>query len=148
MKILIIGNGIAGITAARHIRKNSDFGITVVSSESKYFFSRTALMYVYMGHMKMEHIQPYENNFWQKNRIDLIQDRVLELNHKNNAVILENGGELKYDKLIIATGSKPNFFGWKGQDLIGVQGLYSKQDLETMEQNTKVLKVRSFLEED
>ncbi|MEO5905501.1 MAG: FAD/NAD(P)-binding oxidoreductase, partial [Saprospiraceae bacterium] len=41
--IVIIGNGIAGITAARHIRKISDHSITVISSESKYFFSRTAL---------------------------------------------------------------------------------------------------------
>ncbi len=38
-----------------------------------------------------------------------------------------------YDKLVIATGSKPNKFGWPGQDLEGVQGLYSKQDLENLE---------------
>ncbi|GGF82065.1 Pyridine nucleotide-disulphide oxidoreductase [Wenyingzhuangia marina] len=61
--IVIIGNGIAGITAARHIRKKSDYHITIVSSETKYFFSRTALMYVFMGHMKFEHTQPYENWF-------------------------------------------------------------------------------------
>ena len=52
--IVIIGNGISGVTAARHIRKNSNNKITIVSAESKYFFSRTALMYVYMGHMKFE----------------------------------------------------------------------------------------------
>ncbi|HAH38282.1 MAG TPA: FAD-dependent oxidoreductase, partial [Algoriphagus sp.] len=69
--IVIIGNGISGITCARHLRKlDSDVKITVISGESKYFFSRTALMYVYMGHMKFEHTQPYENWFWQKNRID------------------------------------------------------------------------------
>jgi len=46
--ILIIGNGIAGVTAARHIRKFSDHKITIISSETDYFFSRTALMYIYM----------------------------------------------------------------------------------------------------
>jgi 3-phenylpropionate/trans-cinnamate dioxygenase ferredoxin reductase component len=56
MHILIIGNGIAGITAARHIRKRSDHRITVISAESDYFFSRTALMYVYMGHMRWQDI--------------------------------------------------------------------------------------------
>jgi NAD(P)H-nitrite reductase large subunit len=39
--------------------------------------------------------------------------------------------------LVIATGSKSNKFGWPGQDLKGVQGLYSFQDLERMEENCK-----------
>lgn len=133
--IVIIGNGIAGITAARHIRKNSDKKITVVSAETDYFFSRTALMYVYMGHMKFEHTQPYENWFWKKNRIDLVKGYVNTVDHQNKKLILENGGDITYDKLIIATGSKPNKFGWPGQDLPGVQGLYSKQDLDELEAN-------------
>ena len=49
--IVIIGNGISGVTAARHIRKKSDKEITIISAETDFFFSRTALMYVYMGHM-------------------------------------------------------------------------------------------------
>ena len=40
---------------------------------------------------------------------------------------------MNYDKLILACGSKSNKFGWPGQDLNGVQGLYSFQDLEAME---------------
>ena len=67
--IVILGNGISGITAARHIRKRSDKKITVISAESDYFFSRTALMYVYMGHMQWNHLKPYEDWFWKKNRI-------------------------------------------------------------------------------
>ena len=140
MHIVIIGNGIAGVTAARHIRKKSDFQITIISSESPYFFSRTALMYVYMGHMKFEHTQPYEDHFWEKNRIQLKQGLVTELISKDKKLKLEDGSEVSFDKLILATGSKPNFFGWKGQDLKGVQGLYAKQDLELMEQNTKGIK--------
>ena len=67
--VVIIGNGISGVTLARHIRKLSDKKITLISSESEFFFSRTALMYVFMGHMKFEHTQPYEPFFWKKNRI-------------------------------------------------------------------------------
>ncbi|MEO6190756.1 MAG: FAD-dependent oxidoreductase, partial [Saprospiraceae bacterium] len=52
MKVVIIGNGISGTNAARFIRKNSDHEILMISSESEYPFSRTALMYVYMGHLK------------------------------------------------------------------------------------------------
>ncbi|HUH47908.1 MAG TPA: FAD-dependent oxidoreductase, partial [Arenibacter sp.] len=139
--IVIIGNGIAGITAARHIRKHSDKRITVISAESEYFFSRTALMYVYMGHMKFEHLLPYENWFWKKNRIDLVNAYVSKVDTANKKLLLQDSQEIGFDKLIIATGSKPNTFGWPGQDLAGVQGLYSKQDLELLETNAPNNKV-------
>jgi len=131
--IVIIGNGIAGVTTARHIRKLSDKKITIISAETDYFFSRTALMYVYMGHMKFEHTQPYENWFWEKNRIQLVRDYVTHVHTEDKVISLKKGSPISYDKLVLATGSKPNKFGWPGQDLKGVQGLYSKQDLDTME---------------
>ena len=131
--IVIIGNGISGVTAARHIRKLSNKKITIVSAESDYFFSRTALMYVYMGHMKFEHTQPYENWFWEKNNIHLKKGFVKNINTATKTLQFIEGDTLKYDKLIIATGSKPNKFGWPGQDLKGVMGMYHKQDLENLE---------------
>ena len=131
--IVIIGNGISGITCARHIRKNSSKKITVISGESEHFFSRTALMYVYMGHMKFEHTKPYEDWFWKKNNIYLIQKFVSEIKPETKELVFEDLSTLNYDKLVIATGSKPNKFGWPGQGLKGVTGLYHKQDLETIE---------------
>jgi len=138
MNIVIIGNGITGITCARNIRKlNSNASITVISEETEHFFSRTALMYIYMGHMKFEHTKPYEDWFWSKNRINLIKAYVKTLNTKDKILLFDNGKSIAYDKLIIASGSKPNKFGWPGENLNGVQGLYSIQDLEEMEKNTK-----------
>ncbi|WP_033960024.1 NAD(P)/FAD-dependent oxidoreductase [Psychroserpens jangbogonensis] len=131
--IVIIGNGISGVTLARHIRKLSDKKITIISAETDYFFSRTALMYIYMGHMKFEHTQPYENWFWEKNRIELLNAYVEAIDTDNKSLRLANGSHLNYDKLIIATGSKPNKFGWPGQDLKGVMGMYHKQDLDNLE---------------
>lgn len=135
--VVIIGNGIAGITTARHLRKNdSEVSISVISSESKYFFSRTALMYVYMGHMKLEHIKPYEDWFWRKNRIDLVLDHVEEVIPTEKKLKLRSGRNMSYDKLVIATGSRPKFYDWPGQDLEGVQGLVSLQDLQNLEKRT------------
>ncbi len=140
MHIIIIGNGISGITAARHVRKRSLARITVISGESSHFFSRTALMYVYMGHMRKADIKPYADDFWPKNRIELVQAWVNEVRSGNKQVLLADGTVLEYDKLVIATGSVPNKFGWPGQDLPGVQGLYSMQDLEAMERDTRRVK--------
>ena len=134
--IVIIGNGISGISAARHIRKRSDYRILVVSAETRHFFSRTALMYIYMGHMEYENTKPYEDYFWEKNRIDLMYDRVESVDYKTKRLIMQSGASVAYDDLILAVGSKPNKFGWPGQDLPGVQGLYSYQDLQLLEENT------------
>ena len=141
--IVIIGNGISGVTTARHIRKLSDKKITIVSAETDYFFSRTALMYVYMGHMKFEHTQPYEDWFWKKNRIELKKGYVKNIDTTSKTLHFAEGDTLQYDKLVLATGSKPNKFGWPGQDLDGVMGMYHKQDLENLEKyapNNKVCK--------
>lgn len=139
MHIAIIGNGISGISAARHIRKNADHKISVISAETDYFFSRTALMYVYMGHMKFENIQPYENWFWKKNNIELIKNYVQKVDAEQKQLQFVDGTSLAYDKLIIASGSKPNKFGWPGQDLDGVSGMYSYQDLQTIEKYSEGL---------
>lgn len=139
MNVVIIGNGISGITAARWVRKLSDYNITVISSETKYFYSRTALMYIYMGHMRQQDTQPYEEWFWEKNRIDLLEDHVVKIDFDSKHLSLKKGTTIEYDKLILALGSKSNKFGWPGQDLQGVRGLYNLQDLEVMEEYSEGL---------
>lgn len=135
--MVIIGNGVTGSTVARHVRKHSNYRITMISAETEHFFSRTALMYVYMGHMRYKDIKPYEDGFWAKNRIDLLFDRVTHIDTQNKTLQLQHGQEITYDKLVLATGSSYNTFNWPGQDLKGVGGLYSWQDLEYMETHTK-----------
>jgi len=139
MHIAIIGNGISGITAARFIRKLSDHKVTVISSETDYFFSRTALMYVYMGHMRYEDIKPYEDWFWEKNDIQLMKAHVERIDFQHKKLHTLQKEVVEYDKLILALGSSPNKFGWPGQDLKRVGGLYSFPDLEYMEANSEGL---------
>lgn len=139
MKVIIIGNGISGTTAARYIRKRSNHEITIISSETDFFFSRTALMYIYMGHMTKKNTQPYEDDFWEKNRIKLVNDHIETIDFSKKELRGKGGKNYSYDKLILATGSKPNKFGWPGQDLDGVGGLYSMQDLDYMETHSKDL---------
>ncbi len=131
--IVIIGNGIAGVTTARHIRERSSEPVTLISSESKYFFSRTALMYVFMGHMKFEHTQPFEPHFWEEKDIRLVFDHVESVDPDTRSLQLQSGETMNYDKLVIASGSRPRSIGWPGEKADGVRGLYSKQDLEYLE---------------
>ena len=143
--IVIIGNGISGVTAARHIRKKLNDPITIISSETDHFFSRTALMYIYMGHMKFEHTKAYEDGFWAKNHLQLKRDHVTSIDTAKKQLQLQSGESLPYNILIIATGSQPKKYGWPGQDLEGVQGLYSFQDLQIWRPTPQALTMPSSL---
>ncbi|MEE8408640.1 MAG: FAD/NAD(P)-binding oxidoreductase [Myxococcota bacterium] len=136
--IVIIGNGITGITAARGLRrKQPDWRITVISGESDYHYSRPALMYIFMGHMRLKDTRPDEPSVWQRERIELLRAWVTGIDVDAKRVGLHDGETLTYDKLLLATGSRPKKFGWKGQDLEGVQGFYDLQDLERLYKNSQ-----------
>lgn len=138
MHVAIIGNGVTGVTAAIRLReKQPDWRITLISGESDYHYSRPALMYIFMGHMTYRATKPYEDDFWDRQRLERVRDWVTEIDTPNKRLILHRGDPVAYDKLLIATGSDSNMFGWPGQDLDGVQGLYSLMDLRLLYENSK-----------
>ena len=137
MHLVILGNGITGVTCALTVRRlRPGARITLVSSESAHHYSRTALMYVYMGHLRAQDIQPYADWFWDENRLALVHATATALNTDENLLILDDGTTLSYDQLLLATGSESKRFGWPGQHLAGVQGLYGLPDLEAMTRDT------------
>ncbi len=134
MHVVIVGNGIAGVTVARHVRKRDRKAkITLVSGESDHHWSRPALMYIFMGHMGYAQTKPYPDKFWRKNRIDLVRGWVERVDTGARELRFQDGRTLDYDALVLATGSVPNRFGWPGQDLERVQGMYSLDDLRGLD---------------
>ena len=141
MHVAIVGNGIAGVTAARHLRKlDSSVRITLISGETDFHWSRPALMYLHMGHMRWEDVKPYEDHFWPRNRIDLVRGWVTSIDTEARQLHLDGARAVGFDKLLLAVGSKPNKFGWPGQDLKRVGGMVSLQDLQAIEAASAGLK--------
>ena len=136
-KIVIIGNGIAGSTLALQLAEKEDASVTLISDESSYFFSRTALMYVYMGHLTKEQLEPVSRESWEQSPIQRVKARVLSIRPEDKELSFQTSEgdvkQLSYDLLVIATGSKPAFYDWKGQEAEGVLGLYHLSDLEKLE---------------
>ena len=140
-RYVIVGNGVAGIEAAlalRARRSKSEATIQVVSSETDYFFSRTALMYAYMDMMNREDLEPFERGSYAKQGIELVRDHVVDIDAQGHSVKLKSGKDLAYTKLLLAVGAKPNLFGWKGVDDIktGLVHFVSMQDLDECERLT------------
>ncbi|WP_242434747.1 NAD(P)/FAD-dependent oxidoreductase [Hymenobacter amundsenii] len=138
MHLVIIGNGITGVTAARTARQLQPAArITLVSAESAHHFSRPALMYVYLGDLRYQDIKPYEDWFWAENKLELVQATATGLDADRKTVQLSTGAELAYDKLLLATGSVGRRGEWPGAELAGVQTFVTLPDLEQMTRDTR-----------
>lgn len=139
LKIVIVGNGVAGITCAFEARRRDpEAEIAVISGETPYFFSRTALMYAFMDRMTRRNLEPYERRVYDKQGIRRIQDWVVDHDASAKTVRLESGVELSYDKLVLAVGAAPNMFPWAGADAVedGLVHFVSMQDLDACERLT------------
>ena len=129
------------MTAALRIRERQpDWRISLISGESKYHYSRPALMYVFMGHMRFQETKPFEDSFWEEKELNLIRAWVTGIDVEKRELALHGAAPIHYDKLLIATGSKSNKFGWPGQDLDGVQGLWGLPDLKQLYESARTAK--------
>ena len=141
MHLVIIGNGIAGVSCAQTVRRlQPGARITLVSAESPHHFSRPALMYLYMGHLRWPDVKPFEDWYWTENRLELVHDRVTHIDAAARQLHLAAGPPLAYDALLLATGARPRYYDWPGQQLRGVQGLVSKADVELMAELTPAVR--------
>jgi NADPH-dependent 2,4-dienoyl-CoA reductase/sulfur reductase-like enzyme len=136
MHYAIIGNGVAGITAALTLRRRDPSArITVISGESDYFFSRTALMYAFMDRLTLRDMEPHERGLYDNLRIERVRAWVRNLDASARSLTLAGGRALRYDQLLLATGSVPNRPSWPGLDQVrhGAVHFVSLQHLEECE---------------
>jgi nitrite reductase (NADH) large subunit len=107
MKVVIIGNGIAGVTVAETIRAaDKHCEIIMVSDERYPFYSRPRLIELLAGKASVEQITIHAQNWYDRNDIRLeLSSRVTALAGASRKVIDTSGKEFAYDKLVIAAGA-------------------------------------------
>lgn len=135
MRVVIIGNGVAGIEAALVVREREPgWHVTVVSEESDHFFARTALMWVAAGQLSHRDIEPHGRDLYARVGLERVRARAVGVDVAERRVQLAGGlPPLPYDRLLIACGSRPRPAPWKGSDLAGVGHFVTMQDLEWLE---------------
>ena len=144
-KVVVIGGGYAGATAAKYIRMWSNYGIQVSLVEPQpRFISCPLSNLVIGGSKKIEDITTPYDNLVKRHGVQLVQDRVLSIDTDKRRVKLAGGSELAYDRLIVSPGvdfmwetlpgmNKPGvqdqvLHAWKA----GAQTLALRQQLEAM----------------
>lgn len=136
MRVVIIGNGVAGIEAAITVRnREPDWSVTIVSEESDHFFSRTALMWVHTGQLSHRCIEPHERDLYARMGFERVRARAVGLDTEQNEVLLAGERDpIPYDRLLIASGSRPRRGPWPGSELTGVGHFVTHQDLAWLEE--------------
>jgi len=136
---VVVGNGVAGVSAALAIRSRDARGtISLVSDEGDHFFSRTALMYAFMGRLPRRAMEPYERHTWRERGIELVRARVTDLDAGRHRLTLGDGRTVTYDRLLLATGSRARRLNVPGvtDDLAGLVHFVTLQDLDACERYT------------
>ncbi len=139
MKHVIVGAGPAGVIAAetlRNIDRRSE--VVLIGDEPEPPYSRMALPYYLIE--KIDESGTYlrkEATHYSHKNIDIIRDRVRELDPQAKTLRLENDAPINYDKLLIATGSHPVSPPIAGMDLPGIHPCWTLEDGRNIVQRAK-----------
>ncbi len=134
MKHLIIGNGIAGINAARAIREmDRTAGICMVSDETGPPYSRPMISNVLAGSHPHEHLPLFKGNIYKDlDIIPVLGQRVSRLDIAGQSVRLSDGREMGFHRLLIASGADARKIKVPGADLGNI--FYMRTDKDVLAQ--------------
>ncbi len=123
MHIVIIGNSAAAVGCIERIRKNNqEADITVISNETHHTYSRPLISYLLYGKTDEQRMKYRPNSFYEENRVTAVLGKsVVRIDKDNKKVELDDGQIVAYDKLLVATGSKPFVPPMKGLDSVEKQ---------------------------
>lgn len=130
MKYVVIGNGVAGTTAAANIRKiDSQAKITIISDEPYPYYSRIRLMEFLAGDVDEKDLIIRKNQWYEDNMIDLfLNTPISEIDTAQKEVITSSGDRIIYDRLLLATGANSLVPPIPGADKKGVFTLRTLKD--------------------
>ena len=136
---LIIGNGVAGTTAAENIRKNDKHGnITIISDEDLPFYYRVRLSEYISGDITEQDLRAKKDRWYEEMGIDLrLKTRITGADPGEKTVKTGNNEMLYYDHLLLATGSHSFVPPIKGADKKGVFSLRNIRDARDITTYTK-----------
>jgi NAD(P)H-nitrite reductase large subunit len=133
MRYVIVGNGMAGVSAAIGLRDNSpDAEIILYTDEPYTFYSRPGLMYHMMGMEKEWDLYCDRPGVYTRSRLDLRRGRVLRLSPDRDELLVEGQPAQPFDRLLLAVGAQPRKLNITGEHLPGVHNFTLMSDAKAM----------------
>ncbi len=135
---VIIGTGVAGIAAALEIRRiDSAAAITLLTAEREGYYSRPGLAYYLTGELDEQQLYPFQKSDWQKLGAQWLQVRAVQIDPTSRRVLLEDGQQLAYERLLIATGACATPLDLPGAHLEGIFKLDNLVDARAIKRQAR-----------
>ncbi|MDR5659612.1 FAD-dependent oxidoreductase [Serpentinicella sp. ANB-PHB4] len=133
-KYVIVGNGIAGLTAAQEIRKRDEESkILMVTNENYLTYFRVKLSHNISKSFDVKGLLMYKDQWYEEKRIKVVlNEKVAELNIEQKYIVIK-GKKVRYEKLLLATGAKAFIPPIEGRDKTGVFSLRTISDLSQIQ---------------
>ena len=142
-KVVVVGGGYGGATAAKYVRMWSDYGIQVTLIEPNASFISCPMSNLVLGGYKtMADITTPYDNLSKRHGVNVVRDMVISIDADKRMVKLANGGDIPYDRLILSPGVD---FMWDGLPGMRVPGAQEKV-LHAWKAGAQTLALRKQLE--
>jgi len=127
---VIIGDGIAGSTAAEEIREHdADADITVITDEGEPLYNRILIKEYAKGKMPEGPVSIHEDSWYDERDIDLqMNTYVTSVDEDAHEVHTHEGDTMSYDKLLVATGGTPSQLPVPGSHANGIHHFWTFED--------------------
>lgn len=134
MIYVIVGNGPAGTNAIEQIRRIDQTGkIILVAQEANLPYSRITTPEYMIDEVEEQDIYIRSSDFYDRHQVETrLGHRVVHVDTQHNVVVLEDEEKIPYDKLLLATGSRPYVPRWIDMQVEGVFSLWNKADSEAI----------------
>jgi nitrite reductase (NADH) large subunit len=133
MRIVIIGNSAAGLSAMEAIRKvDKDCEITLISKEGGKAYSRVLLPYVLRGKLDYDNMIIRDDDYYERLNINYIKGEVTKIYEVKKHLMVDGLIVVNYDKLLIATGSDPVKPPIPGINEDGIYHMWTKKDVDKL----------------
>jgi NAD(P)H-nitrite reductase large subunit len=133
-RFVMVGNGVAGTTAAEHVRKLlPDANVTLIAGEPYPLYNRVALPIYLKGRVQERNVFMRTVDVHAQRGVDLrLETVVTAVCREERTVTLNTGEELPYDRLLLATGGTPRPLGVPGEDLHAVYQFQTLDDTKAL----------------
>lgn len=133
-KLVVVGAGMASGRMLEHLfeAEPNAFDVTLFGAEPRGNYNRIMLSPVLAGEKAFEQIVTHDTDWYAANRVTCRFGETVTRIDRKRKVVLTAGGEARYDKLVVATGSAPFIIPVAGRDLPGVMAFRDLDDVNAM----------------